>query len=70
MPRGKPFKKGYDERRHLLTRENRQKGYRTLMQLVRTGKIPSRVAASIRRRMREQRQAGPRGQTVYDELAF
>lgn len=40
MPgRGKPFKAGYDERRHYLTKSDRAKGYAA---------APSRIKARIR----------------------
>jgi hypothetical protein len=67
-PRGRPFARGYDARRHLLTRAECKKGFAVLMELIAAGRVPSRVASAIRSKMRRQRQAGPRGRTVWTEL--
>jgi hypothetical protein len=67
-PRGRPFRKGYDARRHLLTRAECRKGFAVLLELIAAGKVPSRVAAAIRKKMRQQRIDGPRGRTAWPEL--
>lgn len=54
-PRGRPFVQGFDPRRHLLTRADREKGYRL---------APSRVKARIRLLYRAGRVVRT-GQTVY-----
>lgn len=59
MPRGKPFQKGYDPRRHLLTIADCKKGYRA---------APSRIKSRIRSLYRAGR-IQRTGRTVYDEFA-
>lgn len=58
--RGKPFAKGFDPRRHLLTQAERRKGYAA---------APSRIKSRIRSLYRAGRIVRT-GQTVYDEYAF
>lgn len=54
------FKPGYDPRRKLLTREDRQRGYKN---------APSRIRARIRGLYRGGK-IKKTGETVYPELAF
>jgi hypothetical protein len=44
-PRGKPFAKGFDARRHILTTENRRKGF---LMATRVAKMSSRVRVWLR----------------------
>ena len=59
-PRGKPFARGFDARRKLLTRDDRARGYHN---------APSRIKARIRGLYKAGRIV-KRGETVYPELAF
>jgi hypothetical protein len=59
-PRGRPFAPGFDARRHLLTAENRRKGYRM---------APSQIKARIRGLYRGGRIVRT-GEAVYEELAL
>lgn len=54
------FKKGYDPRRKLLTRENRQRGYHN---------APSRIRARIRG-LYKGGKIKKTGETVYEELEY
>jgi hypothetical protein len=54
MPRGKPFAKGHDPRRHILSRRERQKGYDVAMH---EAKMPSRVRAWLKSKLRRWRHA-------------
>lgn len=60
MPRGKPFDKGFDPRRHLLTDEDCRRGY---------ANAPSRIRSWIRSLYRAGR-IEKTGRAVYEELAF
>jgi hypothetical protein len=51
------FKKGYDPRRHYLTRAERQRGFASFLRRVLAGTLPSRVSASIRSKIRRYYQA-------------
>jgi len=55
-PRGKPFVCGFDPRRHILTRSERQKGY---FYAVIASKIPSRMRAHLRSKIRNYYQNRP-----------
>lgn len=59
-PRGRPFAPGFDARRHLLTAENRRKGYAA---------APSRIKARIRGLYRGGKIVRT-GEAVYEELAL
>ncbi len=48
-PRGRPFAKGYDPRRHPLTKENCRKGYFVATQMAR---MPSRLRCWLRKKIR------------------
>lgn len=54
------FKKGYDERRKLLTQEDRRRGYEN---------APSKIKARIRG-LYKGGKIKKTGETVYPELAF
>jgi hypothetical protein len=43
---------GEDDGRHVFSKAERQKGFRVLCERVATGKLPSRVAASVRSKIR------------------
>jgi hypothetical protein len=67
MPNTGHFKKGFDPRRHLLTRAERQKGYEVA---TRQSRQSSRVRAWLWRKIKRYYQTGtPTGSTVYDEFA-
>ena len=59
-PRGRPFQAGFDERRKLLTKADRSKGF---------WNAPSRIRARIRGLYRGGKIVA-KGQTVYEELAM
>lgn len=50
-PRGKPFNPGYDERRRPLTKADCRKGYAILQMRIQQGKIPSRIASAVRKKI-------------------
>lgn len=52
------FLPGPDGDRHQFTRTEQRAGYARLMLLVRQGRLPSRVAASIRKRLTRYYQNG------------
>jgi hypothetical protein len=49
--RGRPFRKGYDPRRHILTKLERQKGYIIATQVC---KMPSRIRCWLRWKLKHQ----------------
>jgi hypothetical protein len=50
-PRGRPFQRGYDERRHTLTKQDCRKGY---VSATRVRKMPSRLWAWLRKKITRQ----------------
>jgi hypothetical protein len=47
-PRGKPFVAGHDPRRHVFTREERRRGFASMM----AKPMPSRLRAAIRKKIK------------------
>ena len=65
LPNSGSFKKGFDPRRHILSLEERRKGYDMFLLACHFKRIPSRVSASVRKRIRgyyQQRNAARREQ--------
>lgn len=51
--RGRPFAKGYDPRRHILSKEECRKGY---IQATQTRRLPSQIRAWLRNKLRRRLQ--------------
>ena len=52
LPNSGSFKPGPDPRRHQLTRDERRKGYQMFLLGVQLKRYPSRLSASVRKRIR------------------
>jgi len=58
-PNSGSFRPGYDPRRHYLSRDEQRKGFRNFLRRCLEGSLPSRVQASVRKKITRYYQQPP-----------